>query len=406
MKRALVLTLALVLGLGIAAFAAGPFSGSWSASLSLGINPITTAISVSSFSSTLGVDYTMGGWTFASTSIFGILGWTVQDFTANGTMGAFTVASDLLFNPQSTSFTTWDTAGSVSIAGVTLNGEFRLNGTGTMKDANGYDIGAVSGSGWSFGASGQAGDMTLGATAYFNAYDDGYGILAVQTSRYCFCFSSIDLTVSFPFACIAEVDAALSFDATKGFNSFSLSTTGLAIPNFAWLTFDAEIDFTVDSKTVTITPEINIGTNDCISVYASLDGNIDPITGALVGPYGITGFTFDGFKISHTWNGVTFTDITSLDSTVYGMTGDYATTPGKTYWELFEITSSSDSCCGGALGFTVDTWFGTENTGLFGWSETDVSVSIGVGSNFTITTGLNVDTTGLTGFNLGFSTTW
>ncbi|MCD6136270.1 hypothetical protein J7J63_06145, partial [Candidatus Bipolaricaulota bacterium] len=105
MKKALVLTLAFALGLGVAAFANAPLSGSWCADIS--INPQSPAFTA--FDNDITVDYTVGGWTFESVTGFSLTGWDTQEFTADGVLGAFTIGSDLVFNPGAASFTSWDT---------------------------------------------------------------------------------------------------------------------------------------------------------------------------------------------------------------------------------------------------------------------------------------------------------
>ena len=69
MNKALVLSLAIVFGLGIAAFA-GPISGSWTNAIT--IDPDQTPSVIADFSSELTIDYTVGGWTFGSTAIFNL----------------------------------------------------------------------------------------------------------------------------------------------------------------------------------------------------------------------------------------------------------------------------------------------------------------------------------------------
>ena len=61
MKKAIVIAITMMLGLGLTAFA-GPLSGSWASSLV--VDP--AASSFTSLSSTLAVDYTVSGWTFTS----------------------------------------------------------------------------------------------------------------------------------------------------------------------------------------------------------------------------------------------------------------------------------------------------------------------------------------------------
>jgi hypothetical protein len=377
MKKALVLAFALVLGLGAFAFA-GPLSGSWDSSITLDIASGGT-ITVSDFSSTLVVDYTVGGWTFESTTGFNLTGWNKQEFTADGTLGAFTISSDLEFDPAAASFTSWDTTGSVSIAGVDLSGEYLLKNYGS----------GTPGSGWTFGASGVAGDLTLSATAYFNMDSDGE---LIQTESNCFCFSSVEFDASFPFACIDLVDVTIGF-STAGFDGVTFSVSGVEVPGIAWLTFDFDLTFDDgdEGKSLSVSPAISLGDWACIELYYDL------ITSNHIN---IDGIYFYGMTLSYTWNGVTFSETSAFD------TSDPKDIVKDPYWEVFTIESAGDSCCGGAVDFTLDTYFDASSTQLFDWGETDASLSFGIGSNFTLDLGLVVKDTGLTQVSFGFDVTW
>ena len=54
----------------------------------------------------------------------------------------------------------------------------------------------------------------------------------------------------------------------------------------------------------------------------------------------------------------------------------------------------------------MDTYFAANSTVLFDWAETDASISYGLGSNFTVSTGLNVTDAGFTKWTIGFDVTW
>jgi hypothetical protein len=148
MKKILALSLMLIVGVGICAFAF-PLSGTWE--VEIGINPQTPTFT--SFDSTLNVDYTVGTWTFGSLTQFELSGWAAQSFSVNGTIGAFTAASVVAFDPVGAAFSYWRSNVSTAIAGVTFGGSFYLTSAG---------------SGWTFSASGVEGDLSLSATAYFN----------------------------------------------------------------------------------------------------------------------------------------------------------------------------------------------------------------------------------------------
>ena len=379
MKKALVLTLAFALGLGIAAFA-GPLTGEWSSSIT--IDPQAQTQTFTAFGSTITVDYTVGGWVFESVTGFSLTGWTKQAFSADGVLGAFTIGSDLVFAPATAAFTSWDTTGDVSIAGVAFNGEFLLTDGG---------------SGWTFGASGDAGDLSLGADVYFNSKPTSSGLALVETDSYCFCFTSVDFTASFPFACIDDVDVTLGF-SQLGFDGVTFKAKSIAVPSISWLTFDAALTFTTQTdtqKTLTLTPVINLGDFTCITLYYDL------IT---TNTYEINGIDFYALGLSYKWGDVSFSDISIFNVTKYIANVDKTWKPA--YWEEFSISSSADSCCGGGFSFSLDTYFSATSAKLFDWAETDATIKYGLGSNFTINTGLNVTSGGFTKWTLGFDVTW
>jgi len=380
MKKALVLTLAFALGLGFAAFAA-PLSGEWESSIT--INPQSPAFTA--FGSTITVDYTVGGWVFESVTVFDIDGWDAQSFSAAGVLGAFSIGSDLVFAPATAAFTSWDTTGSVSIAGVAFNGEFLLTDTGSA---------------WLFGATGGAGDLSLGASVYFNGKLDAYSALTTVSNEYCFCFSSVDFTASFPFACVELVDVSLGF-STDGFDGITFAVSGIAIPGLSWFTFDAALTFTTQTdtqKTLTLTPTLTFGTSDCIVVYVDFVGADGESCGT---DLTITGIKVYGIGLTYAWNGVSFSSYSS-----FAADSNEELTGNADYWEVFSITSAADSCCGGGFSFALDTYFSCTSSKLFDWAETDASISYGLGSNFTITTGLNVTDAGFTEWSIGFDVTW
>lgn len=339
-----------------------------------------TKVPTLGFTSTLIVDYTVGGWVFNSTSKFDDTGWIAQSFAATGTLGAFSLTSDLVFAPATAAFTSWDSTGSVSIAGVKFDGEFYLTGLG---------------SGWTFGASGSAGDLTLAATVYFNMTSGG----ALVANEYCFCFSSVDFDISFPFTCIELVDISLGF-STSGFDGITFAVTGIEVPGISWITFDASLTFDdgVTGKSLTLTPNLNLGDFSCLTLYAEL---VDEAGQSCANVAEISGIKFYGIGLDYTWNGVSFSSQSSFDA-------DYneKITGLADYWELFKISSAADACCGGAFDFSVSTYFSCTSAMLFDWGESVVKVSMGLGSNYSGWTSLTVGDTGFTQWKIGFKVTW
>ena len=379
MKKALVTTIVLVLGLGLATFAANPLSGSWKTDIEITIDG-AGGLTVTDFDSTLSVDYTISGWTFGSVTGFELGGWTTQSFSADGVLGAFTFGSALVFDPANAAFTSWDTTVSVSIAGITFDAEFLLMG------------GADWGSGWTLGASGIAGDVTLATTVYFNM--DSAGNL-VQTGDCCVCFTGIDIEIGLPWCCIETVDIDLSFGCETGFEGVCFSVSGIAIPAWPWLSFDAELCFYTGEtgKLLTLTPVLDLGDFSCITLYYALlyEGGVSCQTAPTV----ITGVEFYGIGLTCTIGGCTFTSLSSFNEADYDLVKD-------PYWEVFTIACDADGCCGGLFSFQIDTYFDCTSAMLFDWGETDVTMSFGLGSNLTLSVGLVVDTIGFTEWTLGF----
>jgi hypothetical protein len=79
------------------------------------------------------------------------------------------------------------------------------------------------------------------------------------------------------------------------------------------------IDFTVDSKSVTFQPDFTIA-NACFTIVAEL-----AYSGGSEDGFSIDGINILGVGLDYTWNGVTFTSMTSLDVAKNPILGSYLT---------------------------------------------------------------------------------
>lgn len=397
MKKALVLTFVLVFALGAAAFAA-PLSGAWSTDIEFAIQT-PGDFNVGSFTSTLAVNYAVGGWEFGSRSGFALLGWTSQSFSAEGALGAFEIGSALVFNPALAAFTYWNITGEVSIAGVTFEVETLLADETDV--ANTPELGF----GGTFGVSGVAGDITLGATAFFNARprvgaDWGRdtwptGLMLIEETNL-LAFTSIDFDIAFPFACISRVAIDLDFSAVAGFDGIRFSVDDIVVPGFAWLTFDIDTTFNIGDtgKAFAIVPAVAFGDWVCIRLFGRLLWAPDT--------FAVEGLQFYGLELSHTWNGVTFTNRTEFVGA--GAPGGFI---AGDYWQVFTIASEAPTCCDQLLTFSVATFFAGDSVMLFDWGRTDIDVAMGLAPNFSINFGLLVqDAVGFSELSVGFDVTW
>jgi len=59
-------------------------------------------------STSLAIDYTIAGWVFGSSSAFDSIGWSTQSFTASGVLGAFSFETTMNFKPRTVTSVVWD----------------------------------------------------------------------------------------------------------------------------------------------------------------------------------------------------------------------------------------------------------------------------------------------------------
>jgi len=366
MKKVFVLAITFILGLGLVAFA-GPLSGSWGTTL--GIDPGVPAFTA--LDSTLAVDYTLGGWTFGSSSTFSLGGFSSQSFTASGTLGAFSFSSTMNFNPMAVTekdysafwagvfgdpivpitqtpssicpityttttepkFTTWKAEGSVSIAGVEFGGLFYLDQShwdvpllsyvttldGTQSDSCDATS-KYNGAGWRFMASGAVGDATVTSYTYFNLVEDDV------STTYC---PAVGKSGSFSIAsteCCGGCGAGfyeeyimvegLSIGCATFDAALSVLCSGFADLTFVtkdimicgWLDLDFGITFTTTTKTVDLCSSFVCAGAECFTVELGI-GSPTYVTG-----YSIGDIYLHGFGFSTTWNGITFSSYTELDA--------------------------------------------------------------------------------------------
>jgi hypothetical protein len=361
MKKALVLSLALVLGLGVASFAQ-TLSGSWDTTITIVPSPVSLALD-----SELIVTYAVSGWTFTSDTVLDETGWVSQEFDVAGALGAFTVGSTLVFDPATVSFDSWEVTGGLSLAGVTFDATFTLEPGVTSLEIVG---------------SGTAGnvevsvDLTLGS---------GLGCD--------FDFNSIVIDVGFPFCC-ADVLMEVAFNCTDGFEYASFEVDNIALPNLPWITLDALLTFTVAEKTLVLTPTVDFGAVACFNIY---------VTQATEGNLIIGDITISGIGISCEIGGVEFTGIS-----FWGEGTKPGLLKGTPYWEAYQIATTDDGCCG-PFAFDITVYFLQGGLQLFDVAELDANMSIQIATQFTFSMGIQIDLTAspaFTSWTLGFLVEW
>jgi len=289
MKKALVISILLVAGLGLAAFA-GPLSGCWSIGTILTVDKSDEAVFMAWFGSTLTLDYTTCGWTFGSTAKFSKHAFTNLFFDATGSVGAFGFYGVLDFVPQTPSFKFMAGFADLSIAGVSVyaGGMVYNFNHSTLLDPN-------IGIGYIVGGYGVAGDCSIWVEAQFNApakigtvYDYGYQSMldwilyydadecawakpdwTVQTATCTPAWSGLDVYVEYPFACF-DLLTTVSFDCEVGFDKVCFKIDDICT-GLDWLLLDdLDICFEVQTKSVVGQFELVLSDCVCFTPYLSL----------------------------------------------------------------------------------------------------------------------------------------
>ncbi len=377
MKKALVLSLAVVLGLGVASFAQ-TLSGSWDTDITITPTPVALALS-----STLTVTYTVGDWSFTSVTGVDETGWQSQEFDVAWKLGVFSGSSTLTFDPIDVEFDEWEVVGSLTLAGVSFTGTFDLTpGVTTLE---------------------LVGEGTAGAVGVTVTLDLG-------TDPGCnFDFNGVSIAVEFPFCECAAVTGTISFNC-DGFEDVVFAVSGIAIPALPWVTLDAELTFQTGSKTLVLSPNFDFGPFVCFDLF------IHQETGGTPPELTLGDIVIDGISISCTMAGVEFYGVS-----YWGEQPEDPTNPatpsetpelfvnGKWYWEMYKISTTDAGCCG-PFNFSIALYFDTDSDQLFDVSLIDASMDIQLATQFTFNMGILLDLdaapTTFTEWTLGFLVTW
>ncbi len=411
MKRALVLSLFVMLGVGFASSA--QLQGEWDTWLKLDISP---TFGLNSFYSFLDIQYLTCGWTLeAAALIDDVDGLSHLWFEAYGSLGAFSMWSLAYFDPTTPAFLSFENAAEVSIAGVDLYALFAIQAVG-----EGF------GTGFALGGIGTVGDCRFGVEVTWNLYsylgyifDYGLGVVTDWTYLDCgmwnpvwtigalgvvqsgcdVIFSSITAIAQFPICC-ADVEVEVAFTCL-GFDYLSFTVLGIDI-GLDWLKVSKlAITYTLEEKAAAIYFSVVTGDVVCFKPYFSVlygsgtdeDTVIDGIRlNALTLSCTLGGCEFYwGHIFAPTWTYHFGATGLSLLSSSYA--DCWWVVDGLYPNEMFGIQCDEDSCCGGLFSFGVNNFFSTTDsdaTGIFGWMGTYAELTVGVGSNISLVGAMNL----------------
>jgi hypothetical protein len=350
------LALACLLGATVLSADAQPsLSGDWASSLAVdSTHPLSLT-----WDSTLDLTYSLGDWSFESSSGFGKTGWSKQRFEAEGTFGSFTLDSSLRFDPAKTAFKKWVSSVSWEFTAVSLESTFAI--------APNYVSLAMA-------ADGEAGDVSFDIEIEFRSRGD--------------CVLSFDdfcLTIGFPFACV-EVASEILLSRT-GFEEAVFEVSDLAVAT--GITLDVELALELDEKTVELSPSLNFADSACLEIYVDVEtsGNVS-----------LDGISVYGIGLSCDVGAASFEALSYVGRT-HKLSGDY--------WEMYSLSFNEDGCCGPVSGeFAV--YFLEGGIGLFDVGLFESTFSIALAGQITIETSFawDVEAGSLDDLTLGLAVSW
>jgi hypothetical protein len=425
MTSRILVTAAVILGIASFSFLAGSLSGTWEANLAIDPNPF----SFTELSSTFAVNYTVGGFTTTSNSELLLAGFIWQGFGITGTLGAFNVQGDLLFGASTADFIYDQLIVTASIAGIDFGVYWAQLSAAVL---GGPADGSVLRMAGSIGDIDIQSYFELGAQVEDTNDDNFNGITIYHAATGAHKhyvtnplvvgrgFTGEKITISgWSFGCVDDIATTL-YMTCEGFDFIEFELSGIDV-GLCWLSFDVELTFKLQTKSIVLTPQINLGELACIQVYTTLlaDAPNNIIYNSFTS---LTRISLYGLGFTSSWDGVTVKDVTVLDTGRYAITTpEYGSVIAEIvealegghefyseYWELFSIAVTGDGCCGGSYRFLLNTYFDRTATNLFGWGMTHVEGRFPISSMIFLTAEVEVDddTPGLDHFGFGFEVGW
>jgi hypothetical protein len=378
MKRALAVCTVLAV-LGFSAFGIGTFSGKWETSMCF----------LPSFSlsyTKLTINYTDFGWTFSSISKFDGTGYVYQKFGASGAFGPFTVKGNMWFDPVAVKYMASDLSTTMDFAGIAL-GLTARHWVYPYWGGTGYTYGPDDA--W-YPDTNPCPDQTTGDAGLQYILTAKVDPISIKL-RFADCCTGTafqDLLVKVTgigLCCGISLNSELYF-TKAGFNYVKFS--GINIPLCCGVSLDIAVKFTVDSKTVSVTPKFAGIGEACFTVY-----------GVPTGDFALPYISWTGIEIK-AWaiecklgdcNYIKF--VTAADAGWYNsnvesvfktnVTCD-STTCALNEYEYINLGFCGAGCCGGKYTVDLSVFFGSgSEAGLFDITRLAGKMSIPVMANLT-----------------------
>ncbi len=427
--RAILISMLFVSLLSGAALAAGPFSGSWEADLTL--SPLQT-IPISAFSSHLITDFSFGALSLSSQSDFAVNNWLWQSFKMAATAGPFSCEANFLFEANPWVFRYANGIAAIDIGPLSFRYSLAFLGSaysGIVRRGSMLEIASIS----NF--------ITVKSITHFGADANGLLFLPQTASiacnttdtvspsdkeRYypirpllddCLAFTEQEFIVQGCICGYASLTATTVIQ-TQGFVSQSFL---LDIKSIAQLPINLRVNsvFDLTNHSITIAPEIvGIGTP-----YAGIHLMADLLTQP--GGFEVTGVSLYGVDTYLSINGFGIRSLSLLDKTRYSLyeTGGLSLAksiwigkraylgicghagrelPG--YWEILGFSIQQGNQNGG-LDFMVLTFF-TDTNATFDWVKTEFRAQMHVIQGLTLKSTVTVERQGFATWDMGVNVSW
>jgi len=433
MKRGVILIVCVVallaIGLGGAASDMLGFTGLWSADLTLSTIQTTP---ISAFHSRLDAAAFLGPVSLGARSDFDVDGWLWQSFQATASVAFFSVEANLLYAPDPWTFAYAGGFVSLNFGGAWLT--YYAGFLGSIFEGSVWR-GSVIEIGGSIGATSLSAYLYLGATldgvlftqsASYVACTRGDCVAPAYNERYYTVLPIQSGSLSFTGAEI-QIDSYLCHDVTLT-STTMFSPAGFLYQEFhtkVWaigmlpINIDLVLRFSLQTKSLTLTPTLGLGTRFCygrVLVDLIAPGPIGLIEGFSI--YGLDlfletpTFAIRSLSVFDTVNYSLFrTDGFSLSDSIWIGEKTGTGTCGSAgemlpdYWEVLGIGAYRGDACCRTLSFLALTYFGDSGS-TFDWMRSEFRAQLTIMDGLGLRTHLTLDSDGVSDWTLGISIAW
>jgi hypothetical protein len=240
------------------------------------------------------------------------------------------------------------------------------------------------------GALGAQGTLTATGNSVIRSLSVGFNLDAfgrIQTTSCALPFTVAEARFNIPLeACDTAIDARIRFDAT-GFSELSLSAPHVGDLPFA-ISLSSFLTFTLDEKTITLSPSLNLENPDCFDFYAGLEWDADTNT--------LSELLFYGMGMRCEIGDVQFRMLIALDPGVLALVK-------SPYHSLLGLVWPIEGPCSDVGEASLVFLFGTDN--LFDLGEIGGELILPITEHLTLSLSIKYPVTGLPVFILGWQWT-